>query len=229
MKSCTSPLCNTNGPTHPCGYCSQQIAQHSSTVHTCINTTNPNTTNDNTTTPHTTTTSTPLHHHTTTTSPLHLHQHQHHHTASVAARRINRRTELDFEELRALQLAGDIALIDVRDTQEIQNYGEIPGSLNIPLCKIKVALQLSEDDWEREFQIEKPDKSDRNLVFYARGPNASSTAVEIAHRLGFNRSRHYIGGWEDYCQQTGVPLKKPQDNGFNGPNFYMNKFDQYFL
>lgn len=55
------------------------------------------------------------------------------------------------------------------------------------MCKIKVALQLSEDEWEREFRMEKPDKSDRNLIFYARGPNASSAAVEIAHRLGFKR------------------------------------------
>ncbi|XP_042239736.1 uncharacterized protein LOC121877872 isoform X3 [Homarus americanus] len=150
--------------------------------------------------------------------------------AAAVSRRINRRTELDFEELRALQVAGDIALIDVREPQELEKHGEIPGSLNIPLCKIKVALQLSEDEWEREFCIEKPDKGDRNLVFYARGPNASSAAVEIAHRLGFKRSRHYIGGWEDYCKQTGQPLKKSQDDGFGAcNNYYNNKFDQYFL
>ncbi|XP_071535788.1 uncharacterized protein [Panulirus ornatus] len=192
-----------------CGYCSQHVAQSSSTSHTPTHTPNH--------TPSHTPSHTPTH--TPMQSPTH----------SAAPRRINRRTELDFEELRALQVAGAIALIDVRHPQELENYGEIPGSLNIPLCKIKVALQLSEDEWEREFQIEKPSKGDRNLVFYARGPNASSAAVEIAHRLGFKMSRHYIGGWEDYCKQTGQPLKKPQDDAFGGCNNYYSKFDQYFL
>ncbi|XP_071535790.1 uncharacterized protein [Panulirus ornatus] len=206
--NCSSTT-SANGSVNACGYCSQHVAQSSSTSHTPTHTPNH--------TPSHTPSHTPTH--TPMQSPTH----------SAAPRRINRRTELDFEELRALQVAGAIALIDVRHPQELENYGEIPGSLNIPLCKIKVALQLSEDEWEREFQIEKPSKGDRNLVFYARGPNASSAAVEIAHRLGFKMSRHYIGGWEDYCKQTGQPLKKPQDDAFGGCNNYYSKFDQYFL
>ncbi|XP_063588116.1 thiosulfate sulfurtransferase/rhodanese-like domain-containing protein 3 isoform X3 [Penaeus indicus] len=143
-------------------------------------------------------------------------------------RRLNRRTELDFEELMALQMAGDIALIDVRNPQELEKHDAIPGAVNIPLCHLKLALQLSDEEWAREFQVEKPTKCDRNLVFYARGPNASSAAVEIAHRLGFKMSRHYIGGWEEYSKKTGQPLTKSQDAGpFS--NYYQNQFDQYFL
>lgn len=145
-------------------------------------------------------------------------------------RRLNRRTELDFEELRTLQMAGDIALIDVRNPQELEKHDTIPGAVNIPLCHLKLALQLSEEEWWREFQSEKPTKSDRNLVFYARGPNASSAAVEIAHRLGFKMSRHYTGGWEDYCRRTGQPLTKTQEAAYQAyNNYYQNQFDQYFL
>ena len=50
---------------------------------------------------------------------------------------------------------------------------------------LKTALQLSDKDWNTLFRLNKPTKKDRNLVFYARGPNTSRTAVEIAHRLGF--------------------------------------------
>jgi len=143
---------------------------------------------------------------------------------------INRRTELDFEELRALQLSGDIALIDVRHPTELENYGEIPGAVKIPLCEVKTALQLSEGEWLSQFQMEKPDKHDRNLVFYARGPNASVAALEIAHRLGFKRSRHYIGGWEEYSKYTGQPLKKPQKaESFGALNVYHDEFNQFFL
>lgn len=203
VHSLASRLCASTGrvctptTTQACGYCCQHIA-HSST-----------------TTP-TTQFPCPGTHHAHALPPT-----------TTPPRKINRRTELDFEELRALQVAGDIALIDVRDSTERENYGGIPGSLNIPLCKIKIALQLSQEDWIREFNMEKPDLQDRNLVFYARGPNASSAAVEIAHRLGYKRSRHYTGGWEDYCQKTGLPLKKSQDKGF--ANYYTNNFDQYFL
>ncbi|XP_045605194.1 uncharacterized protein [Procambarus clarkii] len=196
-------LSSANGPSVACGYCSQHA---SSASHTCAPTMMPAST----------------HSPTSFHAPAFTHAHE-------SRRRINRRTELDYEELRALQVAGDIALIDVRDPQELQNYGEIPGSLNIPLGKIKVALQLSKDEWEEEFHMEKPDQEDRNLVFYARGPNASSAAVEIAHRLGFKRSRHYIGGWEDYCKQTGRPLKKPQNGFASCDNYYTRNFDQYYL
>ncbi|KAK8728153.1 hypothetical protein OTU49_009141, partial [Cherax quadricarinatus] len=201
---CNTPLSTTNGPFYACGYCSQQVSYASSASHTC----------------------TPAHMPTThmpAPAPSLTH-------TNTSGRTINRRTELDYEELRALQVAGDIALIDVRDSQELQNYGDIPGSLNIPLGKIKDALQLSKDEWEKEFHRQKPDIGYRNLVFYARGPNASSAAVEIAHRLGFKRSRHYIGGWEDYCRQTGRPLKKLQDDGFRArSNYYTTNFNQYLF
>ncbi|KAG0724856.1 Thiosulfate sulfurtransferase/rhodanese-like domain-containing protein 3 [Chionoecetes opilio] len=184
-----------------CGYCCQHLTHYSSTTPTP--------------------TLTPTHACPTTSHSLPPTP------APSPTRRINRRTELDFHELRTLQGAGDIALIDVRCSQELENYGDIPGSLKIPLCQIKTALQLSEEDWIRLYNTDKPELQDRNLVFYARGPNASSAAVEIAHRLGFKRSRHYTGGWEDYCRNTGQPLKKTQDeNGFG--NYYSN-FDQYFL
>jgi len=148
----------------------------------------------------------------------------------VQAKKVNRRTELDFEELVALQTTGDIALIDVRHPQELEKADAIPGAVSIPLCHLKLALQLSDEEWSREFQVEKPDKGDRNLVFYARGPNASSAAVEIAHRLGFKRSRHYTGGWEDYCRRTGQSLTKAQQEAFdNCSNYYQSQFDQYFL
>lgn len=143
---------------------------------------------------------------------------------------VNRRTELDFEELRALQLSGDIALIDVRHPTELENYGEIPGAVKIPLCEVKSALQMTDDEWLSQFQVEKPGKHDRNLVFYARGPNASVAALEIAHRLGYKRSRHYIGGWEEYSKYTGQPLKKPQKaESFGALNVYQDEFNQFFL
>jgi len=170
--------------------------------------------------------------HVSTTSQQQLQQQQHQQQQQQHVlqqqRRINKRTELDFEELMALKVAGDIALIDVRHPQELEKHDSIPGAVNIPLCHLKVALALTDEEWSREFGgLEKPCKGDRNLVFYARGPNASSAAVEIAHRLGFKRSRHYTGGWEDYCRRTGTPLTKAQQDALQ--HHYNATLDQYFL
>ncbi|RXG71458.1 Thiosulfate sulfurtransferase/rhodanese-like domain-containing protein 3 [Armadillidium vulgare] len=147
------------------------------------------------------------------------------------------RTELDYEELSdLLTFSEDVALIDVRNPQELHTYGSIPGAINIPLGEVKAAFQLSENEFRRTFYVEKPSKTAKNLVFFARGPNASSAALEIAHRLGYKDgganlrncsdadmgisfktillyipnwvSRQYSGGWEDYCNKTGLPLKK---------------------
>nr|XP_027236098.1 uncharacterized protein LOC113827405 isoform X2 [Penaeus vannamei] len=142
-------------------------------------------------------------------------------------RRLNRRTELDFEELVALQMAGDIALIDVRNPQELEKHDAIPGAVNIPLCHLKLALQLSDEEWAREFQVEKPTKCDRNLVFYAADPTLQRRRGDRPSPR-IKMSRHYIGGWEEYSKKTGQPLTKAQEaTPFN--NYYQNQFDQYFL
>ncbi|XP_076066575.1 thiosulfate:glutathione sulfurtransferase-like isoform X1 [Oratosquilla oratoria] len=152
-------------------------------------------------------------------------------TSSTLPRTRRARTDLDYEELRTLMLSGEVQLIDVRHPEELRAYGEIPGSVNIPLCEIKSALQMSEAQWESQFLMPKPAKYERNLVFYARGPNAASTAVEIAHRLGFKSSRRYPGGWEDYCKMTGQPLKKmiPHDVFDSCNHCYQDTTDQFFL
>ena len=53
--------------------------------------------------------------------------------------KVNRRTELDYEELSTLLIMEDVSLIDVRNPSELQYYGEIPGSVNIP-CKYNLVL-----------------------------------------------------------------------------------------
>lgn len=69
----------------------------------------------------------------------------------------------------------------------------------------------------------------RKLFEDIMSDSTSHSLVVITVYFYFHRSRHYIGGWEDYCKQTGVPLKKTQDDGFGVCGNYYNRFDQYFL
>jgi len=123
-------------------------------------------------------------------------------------RRINRRLEVDLQELRMMQVWEDVTLIDVRQPTELLTQEQIPGSLNIPLGNLKAVFQLSDQQWLERFQQSKPSKNDKAIVFYGRGNIASSSAVEIAHRMGYKKSRQYLGGWEDYVAQNNLPFYK---------------------
>uniref|UniRef100_A0A2P2HVJ2 Thiosulfate sulfurtransferase/rhodanese-like domain-containing protein 3 n=1 Tax=Hirondellea gigas TaxID=1518452 RepID=A0A2P2HVJ2_9CRUS len=123
-------------------------------------------------------------------------------------RPLNRRLEVDLHELTMMQCLEDLTLIDVRQPAELQFQEQIPGSVHIPLGNLRDAFQLSEADWQQKFNTAKPNKINKGIIFYARGPIASSAAVEIAHKLGYKKSRHYVGGWEDYCIQNNIPFLK---------------------
>ncbi|KAF2364358.1 Rhodanese-like domain [Trinorchestia longiramus] len=124
---------------------------------------------------------------------------------------VNRRLEVDYQELSLMLCLQDVTLIDVRQPAELLSQEQIPGSLHIPLGNLRGAFQLSDEEWQQKYGVPKPQKGNKSIIFYARGPIASSAAVETAHKLGYTKSRHYSGGWEDYCQKNNLPLTKPRN------------------
>ncbi|XP_018015245.1 thiosulfate sulfurtransferase/rhodanese-like domain-containing protein 3 isoform X2 [Hyalella azteca] len=127
-------------------------------------------------------------------------------------RPVNRRLEVDFQELSLMLCLQDVTLIDVRQPAELVSQEQIPGSLHIPLGNLREAFQLSSEEWQQKYGVPKPAKHNKAIIFYARGPIASSAAVETAHKLGYTKSRHYYGGWEDYCLKNNLPVTKPRNS-----------------
>lgn len=128
--------------------------------------------------------------------------------SSAHQRKGNRKLEVNLQELTTMQYLDGVTLIDVRQPAELYSQEQIPGSLHIPLGNLRDAFQLDDCAWQSKFNSDKPSKNGQNIIFYARGPIASSAAVEIAHKLGYKKSRHYAGGWEDYCVRNNLPLTK---------------------
>lgn len=110
-------------------------------------------------------------------------------------------TELSYEDLVALLESGGIQLIDVREKREIQEQGAFPGSVNIPLVNLKEALTVAENEYLQRYGVSKPEKHDTNVIFVGFGPVKSSTALEIAHKMGYKKARHYAGGFEEWKQR----------------------------
>ncbi|KRZ78213.1 Thiosulfate sulfurtransferase/rhodanese-like domain-containing protein 3 [Trichinella papuae] len=109
--------------------------------------------------------------------------------------------ELTYEELKALYDADDVLIIDVRDPEEIKKQGKIEGSYNIPLGQLSEALKLTPEAFRKQYHFEKPTKYDANIVFHGLSHIKSTAALEIAHKYGYKKSRHYPAGWEEWSKK----------------------------
>ena len=79
----------------------------------------------------------------------------------------------------------DSYLIDVREPDEVIQ-GSIPSSVNIPLSVLSHSLYVKAEDFKREFGFEKP-KRNQEIVFYCRSGARSTTAGDIAKKIGYQR------------------------------------------
>jgi len=128
------------------------------------------------------------------------------------AEKSTKRTDLNYDDLCLVIESKELELFDVRDANEIADSPMLPNAVNIPLSCLKEALQLEAPAFELKFGIKKPEMLSKNIVFYGFGSVRSSAAVEIAHKLGFKKARHYPGGLDEWSKETGVPPKEEQSS-----------------
>ncbi|XP_060085442.1 thiosulfate:glutathione sulfurtransferase-like isoform X1 [Ylistrum balloti] len=113
-----------------------------------------------------------------------------------------KRTDLNFDDILTLLGNGNLQLIDVREPNELAQQGEFPSALNIPLSCLKESLMLKDERFIELFNIPKPRPNDEDIVFVGFGPIKSSTALEIAHKMGFKKARQYTGGFKEWLEKT---------------------------
>lgn len=111
-----------------------------------------------------------------------------------------RKTEITYEELVTLIEMGSAHVYDVREPNEIEESNVIPAAINIPLTKLKASLQMDPEQFRVNYFAAKPPTDDPNIVFYGFGSVKSMAAVEIAHKLGFKKARHFPGGWDEWSR-----------------------------
>ncbi|OON15801.1 rhodanese-like protein, partial [Opisthorchis viverrini] len=102
---------------------------------------------------------------------------------------------INYNELALLLTDYSVVLIDVRDPTDFLEVGHIPGAINIPLADLKSALKLTDEAFHAKYGIEKPKYTDENIVFYGLSDVLSTAASEIAHGLGYKKSKFYPEGW----------------------------------
>ncbi|KAJ7341780.1 hypothetical protein JRQ81_007015 [Phrynocephalus forsythii] len=109
------------------------------------------------------------------------------------------KSKVSYKELKGLLELKSVFLIDVREKWEIAEYGQIPGSISIPLGEVLEALQMNPKHFKERYSHNMPSKNDC-LVFFCLAGVRSNQALLAAKSLGFSRAQHYAGGFKEWTE-----------------------------
>lgn len=103
----------------------------------------------------------------------------------------------------ALLLHGrsDIAFVDLREKNERERHGSIPGSLHAPYT------DLQENITEGGLLHELAEATGKNILFYCAFGERSAMAVEAAQNAGIDTARHIEGGMDAWKKAQGPVIK----------------------
>ncbi|XP_013200326.2 uncharacterized protein LOC106142922 isoform X1 [Amyelois transitella] len=108
---------------------------------------------------------------------------------------------LSYEDMLKVINRPEKLIIDVRNPDEVNNTGKIPSSINIPLSSMQdVLTTMSNDEFQRQYKRRKPSASDE-LIFYCQSGRRSSEALDKALKLGYTKSKTYLGSWNDWSSK----------------------------
>jgi sulfur dioxygenase len=104
---------------------------------------------------------------------------------------------LSAEDAKAALNDQDVALIDLRETQERKRDGVIPGSLHVAYPNVRESLQA--DGLLQQLAR----SSGKRLIFYCAFGLRSAMAVQAAQAAGLEHSRHIHGGIQGWKEAAG--------------------------
>ncbi|XP_065154430.1 thiosulfate sulfurtransferase/rhodanese-like domain-containing protein 3 [Paramisgurnus dabryanus] len=116
-------------------------------------------------------------------------------------------TDVSYEQLKKLLVSRSGVVIDVREPWELREYGNIPGSINVPLAQVNGALQLSPEEFKEKYGGNMPLLS-QSIVFSCLAGIRSKTALETAVSLGYTNVLNYPGGWKDWAEHEIIQTKE---------------------
>lgn len=112
---------------------------------------------------------------------------------------------VSYEEIKQLPKQLEKLLVDVREPNELQETGQIPTSINIPLSQVASELSPNTDPkaFKAKYGRDLPNKN-TELIFHCRTGKRSQNAAEIAKSLGYEKSKNYLGSWMEWAEKNGL-------------------------
>ncbi|KAK7147135.1 hypothetical protein R3I94_009853 [Phoxinus phoxinus] len=115
--------------------------------------------------------------------------------------------DVSYEQLKKLLVSRSGVVIDVREPWELREYGNIQGSINVPLGQLNGALQLKPDEFNEKYGGDMPSQS-QNVVFTCLAGVRSKSALDAAVSLGYTKVQHFPGGWQEWAERELIQTKK---------------------
>ncbi|KAK0083360.1 hypothetical protein PV325_008927 [Microctonus aethiopoides] len=89
---------------------------------------------------------------------------------------------LSYEELLQAQKNNNVLIIDVREQREINETGKLPGSIHIPMGNVANMLNLTDDQFKKQFEKPKPNK-DTQIILSCKSGMRSATVQQELQKL----------------------------------------------
>ncbi|XP_064109264.1 rhodanese domain-containing protein CG4456-like isoform X1 [Macrobrachium nipponense] len=131
--------------------------------------------------------------------------------------------EITYDELS--KSLPNVTVIDVRNRNEMEQCGQIPGSHCIPVTEIKLACSLDPDSFRARFGFPKPNFED-DVVVCCRTGVRSKTACDLLEAKGYKRHRLYSGSFSEWEEKGGNVVKPGQPYYFDSDDEEENQRDQ---
>ncbi|XP_060537292.1 rhodanese domain-containing protein CG4456-like isoform X2 [Cylas formicarius] len=109
----------------------------------------------------------------------------------------------NFDEIIEASKDPSVLIIDVREPQEIEETGKIPGAINIPMDSVSTALsdETPSESFLATYGAAKPNKNSL-LIFSCRSGRRSAISQREAINFGYTNVRNYQGGWLDWSARV---------------------------
>ncbi|XP_067949201.1 uncharacterized protein [Watersipora subatra] len=70
------------------------------------------------------------------------------------------------------------------------------------MAEVGEAFRLNADEFREEYGVELPSKEDDNVIIHCLGGIRSLKTLGVLWEAGYQKVRHYPGGWEEYITRT---------------------------
>ena len=109
-----------------------------------------------------------------------------------------------FDVAEAVNLVGDesVAFIDVREQEELDSSGKVPGAVHAPRGMLEFYIDAASPYHKKIFS------SGKKIVFYCASGGRSALAAQLAMEMGLSDVAHVGGGFKAWVK-AGGPVEQP--------------------
>lgn len=115
-------------------------------------------------------------------------------------RRLLYSTTMTYEEFEAHRRRGSF-IVDVREPKELEQLGEVPGAVNIPLGYVEKAFAMEKAEFKAIIGATKPEQEDTVVFLCMKGIRARTAKEAIEAKFGFKNSTYYPGSFAEWTSK----------------------------